>query len=241
MALIQMNFHSQVLDKGTNVNIILPENRDNDKLQVLYLLHGHSGDYSNWVRFSNIEKYVSGKQVMVIMPSAYNVYYTDAKNWVKSFSFLTKELPAIMNKTFNLNVPRERTYIAGLSMGGYGALKALFTYPESYSKAASFSGALDVKSMRKRLSPDRIVLIDTIFGDKIEPENDLFELTKSFSHQADIYISCGTEDFLFQDNQKFVNHLNDLKIKHTYITRPGTHNWEFWDEEVKTAIEFFKI
>ena len=85
MALIQMNFHSQVLDKGTNVNIILPENRDNDKLQVLYLLHGHSGDYSNWVRFSNIEKYVSGKQVMVIMPSAYNVYYTDAKKLGKKF------------------------------------------------------------------------------------------------------------------------------------------------------------
>lgn len=241
MALIQMNFHSQVLDKGTNVNIILPENRNNEKLQVLYLLHGHSGDYSNWVRFSNIEKYVSGKQVMVIMPSAYNVYYTDAKNWVKSFSFLTKELPDIMNKIFNLDVPRERTYIAGLSMGGYGALKALFTYPEKYSKAASFSGALDVKKMRKRLGPDRIILFDTIFGDKVEPENDLFELTKSYNHQADIYISCGTEDFLFQDNQKFVKHLNDLKIKHTYITRPGTHNWEFWDEEVKAVIEFFKI
>lgn len=241
MALIQMNFHSPILDQGVNVNIILPENRDNSKLQVLYLLHGHSGDYSNWVRFSNIEKYVSGKQVVVIMPSGYNVYYTDAKNWVKAFSYLTQELPAMMNKMFNLNVPRERTYIAGLSMGGYGALKALFTYPEQYGKAASFSGALDVKNMLNRLSEDRKVIFHTIFGESIDKKEDLFELSKSFKHEADIYISCGTEDFLFQDNEKFIHHLNHLNIKHTYITKPGTHNWEFWDEEVKNVIDFFKI
>jgi len=241
MALIQMNFHSPILDQGVNVNIILPENRDNSKLQVLYLLHGHSGDYSNWVRFSNIEKYVSGKQVVVIMPSGYNVYYTDAKNWVKAFSYLTQELPAMMNKMFDLNVPRERTFIAGLSMGGYGALKALFTYPEQYGKAASFSGALDVKNMLNRLSEDRKVIFHTIFGDSVDKKEDLFELSKSFKHETDIYISCGTEDFLFQDNEKFIKHLTHLNIKHTYITKPGTHNWEFWDEEVKNVIDFFKI
>ncbi|NLN51163.1 MAG: esterase family protein [Acholeplasmataceae bacterium] len=240
MALIKLNFHSQSLARTTDLYVIKPDYLSPDKeVSLLYLLHGYTGDYTNWIRFSNIEKYVFGKNLIVVMPSAYNSYFTDLGTKEKHFTYVAVELPKFIESIFNLKVKRENTFVAGLSMGGYGALKIALTYPERYSKAASFSGALIIQNMITRVNLERKKHFEVVFGKTLKKEDDLFYLATEALNKVDLYISCGTEDAMFKDSAQFHQYLKEINFNHFYITKPGNHNWEFWDQEIKQAIEFF--
>ncbi len=240
MALIDINFESKYLSRTTNVYVLKPTYIDKKApLYMLYLLHGYTGEYTNWIRHSNIERYVSGKNVIVVMPSAYNGYYTDIKGWDYYFSYLTKELPNLIKTTFNVKVPRDNTFIAGLSMGGYGALKAALSYPSKYKKAASFSGAVDIQRFKDDSNLGRKSRFNFTFGKTVSAKNSLFRLAEKSLNKVDLYISCGTEDFLYQDNNRLHEHLEKIGFKHQYITRPGTHDWLFWEDEIQNALKYF--
>lgn len=230
---------SKYLELDTDLYIIRPDVIKEDNVSILYLLHGYWGDYSNWVRYTRIEKYVDGKNMIVVMPSGLNMYYTNTDGWYPYLKYLIEELPAIIKETYRLNIKRENTFIAGLSMGGYGALRAILS-TNNYAKGASFSGALDISRFKDSLYNSRKGPLRTLFSENLKEEDDLYNLaTLQKGKDISLYISCGTEDSLLSHNQRLHKILEKEKIKHVYYEKPGNHTWEFWDQEIKEAIKFF--
>lgn len=247
MALIKIEIASNELASTTNVTVVYPDrlllNKDNN-IDVLYLLHGYTGANNDWTRYTNIEKLVSDKDLLVVMPNGKNSFYTNMEYGGNYFNFLTKELPFVIEKMFNVKHKKENTHIAGLSMGGYGALKAALTYPNKYSSVYSFSGALNIKTIFDRLN-GRAKQIEGVFGNKDNLMNnlethDLFKLSENLNkHSLNIYISCGTEDFLYTDNILFKNHLSNNNIDFIFHEEKGDHNWDFWSSEITKVINTF--
>lgn len=264
MALINCRFYSDVLKISTSVQVILPQNtktqigmegsRVTYNSPVLYLLHGLSDDESIWVRRTSIERYVSEKNLIVVMPNGGRGFYTDMEHGYKYFTFITEELPKLMQQFFHISDKREDTFIAGLSMGGYGALKIALSCPEKYSAAASMSGVLDVARTYEAAQKSEYTSIMSlaecynILGNLKElkgSKNDLFylakELSKKHCEKPRIYQCCGTEDFLYDDNMKFKNLVKKLKYDYTYEEEHGIHEWAFWDKKIQDVLKWLKI
>ena len=148
MALIETNYFSDVLGMQTKMNVIIPGYPGapaRRPIPVMYLLHGMSQDYSDWVRFSMIEQYADEFGVAVIMPDANMSWYTDMKRGFRYWTHLTEELPMIVHRFFPaLSTAREDTFVAGLSMGAYGAIKFGMLRPDMFSYVGSFSPAGDM-------------------------------------------------------------------------------------------------
>jgi S-formylglutathione hydrolase FrmB len=213
------------------------------KYPVLYLLHGMSDDHSIWIRRTSVERYVSDLGLIVIMPAAAISFYTDMAHGSRYWTFLSEELPEIVRAFFPASEKREDNFAAGLSMGGYGAFKLALRKPESFAAAASLSGALCPDRMKKDKKMGRE--IREIFGKNIKPDDDLLrisqDLAKSSKPKPKLYQSCGTEDFLYDDNLRFKGHLQKFSYDLTYRERPGTHEWGFWDEEIKEVLQWLPI
>jgi putative tributyrin esterase len=254
MALIDCNFASKVLGMDTTIKVILPErdkteNKESGyKYPTLYLLHGITGDHETWTRKTSIERYVSDKGIAVVMPNVARSFYTDMKFGCKYWTFLSEELPEMCRDFFPLSEKREDNFVAGLSMGGYGALKLALNCPEKFKAAASLSGAVDLLGEVKNMGTDRITpeLIG-IFGSVEETENsinDLFYVAKKLSDSdketPDLYQWCGTEDFLYNGNVNFKNFIqNETRIKLTYSESHGDHQWCYWDEQIQNVLKEF--
>ncbi len=241
MALMRLDFFSDVLKVDSAVQIIVPQQCERSPqvgpppYKVLYLLHGLKQNETSYLRNSHIERYVQNSNLVVVLPSVGRSFYTDQKKGYPYFTYLTEELPRLLAGLLPISTKREDTAIAGLSMGGYGALKAALTNPDQYGFAASMSGALDLVSLAIRLQ-DQSLPFPSEFENTFGPlsclagsDDDLFALVgKLGSRQPRLYITCGTEDFLYEDNNRFVKAFSD-KLHLCYETMPGSHTWSFWD------------
>jgi putative tributyrin esterase len=258
MILNEVHFFSDVLASCCTINVILPQRRSTDPpeayrppFRVLYLLHGYSDDHTAWQRWSNIEGYVEGLNLAVIMPAVQNSFYTDMTHGGKFLTFLTEELPATVHDLFPLSTERADTFVAGLSMGGYGAFKLALTRPDLYAAAASLSGALDICQVVKgHDDPNDHVWLETmrnIFGDldKVPgSEHDLFTLAQKVSKSAArprLFQYCGTDDFLYADNLRFRDHIRPLGFDYTYEETPGDHSWKYWDMEIQKVLAWLPL
>lgn len=217
---------------------------------VLYLLHGRTGNHTSWSRYSSIERYVEGKNIIVVMPDADNSYYLDMKYGYDYFTFITEELPKKVHAIFNLSADKKMNFICGLSMGGYGAFKAALTFPERYSIGGSLSGALDLHNRIEEGIEDPFIhkLFLNCLGNTMEiknSENDLFYLIeKNLSEKRNfpqLYQRCGIDDFLYADNRKFHDFCIQRNITINYNDSPGEHNWDYWDLEIKKFIDWLPL
>ncbi len=256
MALIQCDFYSESLELCTSMTVILPQNTrsqigmtgtaGSNKHPVLYLLHGMSDDHTIWLRRTSIERYVSSLGLAVVMPAVARSYYTDMQCGPKYWTFVSEELPALVKSFFPISEKREDNFVAGLSMGGYGAFKMGLAKPEKFAAAASLSGALDPMELPKYM-PNRQLEHLSIFGDKpiYGTPNDLFhlasELAKTAGPKPKLFQCCGKEDFLYQDNLKFKAHLNSLHFDLTYEEGPGNHEWGYWDTNIQRILQWLPI
>lgn len=267
MALFQCKIFSEVLFRNINVNVVLPipdcndyfehkvtpwPKKEEDKYQVLWLLHGFIADESDWQRFSSIERYAQKKVVAVVMPDAYNSMYANDRFAAKYYDFYTKELPEMLRCIFPLSAKREHNFIAGLSMGGYGAYKAALRNPENYAAAASLSGGL---KMGKSESNDACVLEqvklwnETVFGEDMkywdpETEDLMVILKRQVEKKAALprlYQCCGTEDFLYGDNREFREFAEKLGVDLTYEEGPGVHDFDFWDPYIRRILDWLPL
>jgi len=257
MAFIQCDFYSEVLGFSTSMNVILPGDSKVNKsaprtsYPVLYLLHGLSDDHTIWGRRSSIDRYVRDLDIAIVMPNAGRSFYTDMQSGYDYYTFISKELPSLAESFFPISSKREDRFIAGLSMGGYGALKIALSNPDKYAYAASLSGAVDILSIANRFIEDESIEIsrefNNIFGNLDtfhNSSNDLFALaqTCAIAHtKPKIYLSCGTEDFLYQDNIRFKNHLEKLPFDFTYEEEVGDHHWDYWDLKIQSVINWLGI
>lgn len=250
MAFIQCDFFSDVLGTGAHVNAIVPQKypaAKNPAYPVLYLLHGLSDDHTIWMRRTSIEKYVEGMNLIVIMPGVDRSFYSDMEYGYKYWTYISEELPSIMKSFFPISDRREDTFAAGLSMGGYGAMKLALNYPERYAAAASLSSAVDpVVCMDLGILPEPELNI--IYGRKenVKGSNsDLFRLSEkvaaSNGPKPALFQCCGTEDSLYPANIQLRDHLRKLSLDLTYEEEPGQHDWNYWDYKIQSVIKWLPL
>ncbi len=241
MALMHVHYYSEALNVQTSVDVILPEPRqgigveaagDENLPKVLYLLHGYSDDHTIWQRRTSIERYAAAYNLAVIMPGVNHSFYCNEVYGERYWDFVAEELPRVMHRFFRLSDKPEDTFVAGLSMGGYGAMKLALNHPERFGAAASFSGATTIlgkisSNLGKRLSGGK-----SLRG----TECDLYHMMKvngAADKKPRLYIACGTADFLYDQHQKFVPALKKAGWDVTRYDEPGaTHEWGFWDREI---------
>jgi S-formylglutathione hydrolase FrmB len=263
MAFFDCHFFSDTLGLNVSAYVLLPQKTsrqiglpgaaDNTAppggYPTLTLLHGLSDDHTIWMRRTSIERYAAARNLAVVMPAAGRSFYQDMASGARYWTYLSEELPAIMRSYFPLSAKRERNYVAGLSMGGYGALRLALAHPAQYAAAASFSGAVDVARRCREAGRQGSLLsrveMESIFGAALKVEGtraDLFALAQSVGarprERPALYLSCGAQDSLLPENRAFHQHLESLKWKHAYSEPPGAHEWAFWDAEIERVVEW---
>jgi len=253
MILNEINFFSEVLELRSAMYVLLPQRTLADlkrkrtpKYRTLYLLHGLSDDHTCWQRYTSIERYAEGLNLAVVMPAVHRSFYTDMVHGGKYWQFIGEEVPAVVRDLFPLSVERKDNFVAGLSMGGYGAFKLALTHPERFAAAASLSGGLDLGDTTRADNPrndtSRLAEYRTIFGDLSKvpgSKDDLFVLARKAARgtvKPRLYQCCGTEDFLYSQNVRFRDAVRGLPLDLTYEEGPGEHNWAYWDEMIQNVL-----
>ena len=222
-----------------------------DKHPTLWLLHGASDNHTIWQRRTSIERYAAPLGLAVVMPNAHLSSYADMKHGGKYYTYISKELPAICRSFFPyMSDKREDTFAAGLSMGGYGALKCGLLAPDTFSAVASLSGGVDAADCADAVPGDpHAQLWEDIFGPKDQirgSDNDLFAVAERLAKNhpekmPKVYMWCGTEDFLYDQNVRMRDHLSRLGYSLTYEQSPGDHQWKYWDEKIQTVLSWLPI
>lgn len=262
MALIQVNFTSNALMRMVPIQVILPvEHLSEEKMKdetfrfpTLYLLHGVTGNYTDWVSRTNIQRWAEAKGLAVVMPSGDNGFYVDRPESRNCYGeFIGRELVALTRKMFPLSHRREHTFIAGLSMGGYGAVRNGLKYHDIYGWIAGLSTANIVYNIDQRTNDteyylDRRDFAESIFGDLSKAEDSdknprwlADKLAKAGIELPKIYLACGMEDPLLQDNRRLRDELRAAGADVTYEEGPGNHEWDFWDRYIKRVIDWLPL
>jgi putative tributyrin esterase len=250
MILSEINFFSEALGMRSTMGVILPQpvvNQPPEPFRTLYLLHGHSDDHTAWQRWTSIERYVEGLNLAVIMPNVHRSFYTDMAHGGRYWTFVSEEVPALARSIFPLSTARADNFVAGLSMGGYGAFKMALAHPERFAAAASLSGAVEIREVvnedKPGQDPDWLALMRNIFGPGLKKVADGPEDLRTLARQAAkapekprLYQCCGTEDFLYQDNLSFRDFLRGLPLDLTYEEGPGEHIWDYWDKKIQDVL-----
>jgi putative tributyrin esterase len=249
MALLTCDFFSESLMVGTSITVVLPQETEEqigllDVVRdgpppVLYLLHGLSDDHTAWTRYTSIERYAAARGLAVVMPAAGRSFYADEAHGHRYWTYVSEELPDVVGQFFNVSRGAADTFVAGLSMGGYGALKLALNHPDRYGAAACLSGALDMKAFAE--DPDREEVMDRVFDHTVKPSDDLFALVESASGVPALHVSCGTEDRWYASSLRFAEAAAAAGIDVTTDFRPGGHEWPLWDAVIQDVIAWLPI
>lgn len=250
MALISCDFFSEVLEVGASMTVLLPERAtgqigldgtpsDGRPPPVLYLLHGLSDDHTTWSRRTSIERYAAPLGLAVVMPGVQRSFYADEVHGSRYWTFLHEELPEVVASLFRVSTRREDTFVAGLSMGGYGALKWALREPSRFAAVASMSGVVDVQAR----ADERGALFDQIFGGLPTADDDLFALLARADpgQLPPMHLSCGTEDRLLAGSQEFADAARERGLDPVVDFRPGGHEWGFWDTEIAQVLSWLPL
>jgi S-formylglutathione hydrolase FrmB len=259
MAFIQCDCFSEALGMCISMDVVLPQATQRqigmtgavrgERHPTLYLLHGLSDDHSIWMRRTSIERHVAEAGLAVIMPCVHRSFYTDMVHGYKYWTFISEEVIELAQQFFPLSPKREDRFVAGLSMGGYGAFKLAMHLPEKFAAGASLSGAVDMASrdnadLREDLRND----LTLVYGgpEKIAgTEHDLMhvaaELAGSKGPRPKLYQWCGTDDFLYPQNLSFRDHAQKLGLDLTYEEGSGGHEWSCWDRQIQRVIEWLPL
>ena len=263
MALIQVNFISRTLMRTVPINVILPVDKlswedapqkETRPFKTLYLLHGIFGNYTDWVSGTNIQRWAEEKDLAVVMPSGDNMFYVDQKKGHNYYGeFIGRELVEITRKMFPLSHEREDTFIAGLSMGGYGAIRNGLKYHDVYGYAAGLSTAAVMDEIENRTNDTpnfigRRDFAESIFGDlskvrrsDMDPEWLVSQLAARGAALPKIYLACGTDDSLLAGNRRMRDYMRAAGLDVTYEEGPGAHEWDFWNRYIKKVIDWLPL
>lgn len=252
MMKLRINFFAETLGMGTSMTVLLPQRasgqpdvhpRPVDRPPVLYLLHGASDDDTQWTRMTSIERYANERGLAVVMPQAHLSFYCDEVNGHKFWTFLSQELPDLIADSFVVSSRREDTFVAGLSMGGYGAFKLALNQPDRFAAAASMSGALNLAAphwaerdplLRRRVWGD---------GQDLPAADDLVGLVQHLDVATlpRLYLACGDQDDLLADTQEFERVARRAGADLDVHYRPGTHTWDYWDAEIQRVLAWLPL
>lgn len=252
---LRMDLFSESLAMCTSAVVLLPQpaagqigleaatGANDAPVPVLYLLHGLSDDCTIWERRTSVERYASEKGIAVVMPEVRRSFYIDEAVGEAYWTYIADELPSIIARAFRVSTAREDTFVAGLSMGGFGAFKLALNRPGQFAAAASLSGALDLTS--HDLSHHEGHLARRLFdGRPVEGTcDDLIGLLRAAEPGTlpALHLQCGTEDFLIESNRAFIRAAAERGHELTSDLRPGDHEWGFWDRGIQDVLDWLPI
>jgi putative tributyrin esterase len=249
MALLTCDFFSDALQVGTSMTVVLPKRTEaqigvsgtgaDGPPPLLYLLHGLSDDHTAWQRYTAIGRYAEAAGLAVVMPAVHRSFYTNEAQGHRYWDFVSEELPRVVHEFLRVTDRPERTFVAGLSMGGYGALRLSLTHPERYAAAASLSGGLDLRTVL--LKPERAELLERVFGGAVPDESDVFTLLQRATGVPALYLGCGTDDPLLPGTQRFAAEASAAGVDVTLDLRPGAHEWSLWDAMIADVIAWLPL
>jgi S-formylglutathione hydrolase FrmB len=211
------------------------------------LLHGLYGDYKNWDTLTKLERYATGTNWIIVMPDADDSWYTNSvTNPQDKFEdYVAKDVVAEIENKYRTIKDRQGRAIAGLSMGGYAAMKFAIREPQAFAFAGSLSGALDAARDLESRRPEFAAKLLEVFGPSGNPareKNDVFYLLRS-AEPTDLpylYLACGTQDRFLSVNREFVAQLSQLGVKYEYHEAPGEHDWAYWDRAIEPMLTTLK-
>ena len=243
----EITFTSASLGRPMTYRVLLPEKyeKSHRRHPVLYLLHGLTGAYIDWADRTRLVEHVAGLDLIVVMPDANDSWYTNAGS-DKYEDYVAVDLVKDVDTRFlTLSAVHGRA-IAGLSMGGYGAVKIALHRPRVFLIAGSFSGAFEVLRDEK---PGRWMsdpaLFERLFGppgSSARHDNDVYKLAEEANPRTApyLYLDCGTEDGLLQGNRDLVAVLQRRQIVYEYHETAGAHTWDYWDRRLPELLRVLR-
>jgi len=239
----EATFHSSSLDRDMHYLVLLPRDYNSGhRFPVLYLLHGLYGDYKNWDTRTGLERYASPVPFIIVMPDADNSWYTNSATVPrdKFEDYIAKDLISEIDAKYRTIPERRARAIAGLSMGGYGAVKLSLQHPELFAFAASLSGAFNAAENLDQQRPEFRAKLLQVFGNagnQTRKQNDIFLLLKTVPTDPYFYFACGTEDSFLDTNRALAAQLSSQKVPYEYHETPGGHTWEYWDSGLPAMLQ----
>jgi putative tributyrin esterase len=244
---------SPSMQKTLKAGVVTPDSykkKKNGPYPVLYLLHGYSDNFSNWLKVPPqqdlLQTMADKYQLIIVTPDGgYGSWYFDSPidRTSQYETFITQELRQEIENRYRTITSREGRFVSGLSMGGHGALYLSARHPELYLAASSMSGTVNVAGIdRKNLLPS----IEAVLGPK-EENQPVYEFN-SIVHMVEqlkknglyLTIDCGVDDFLIEDNRELHRRLVEAKVPHDYTERPGAHSWTYWGNSLEHHLLFFQ-
>lgn len=263
MAIHHVRFRANSLTANGEFYLLLPDKQippfmaNNAHYQrpikTLILLHGYSGDCTDWLYNAPVQDYMIKYNLAIVMPSGGLNFYLDKIESGRQYcKYIGEDLINYLRDTYGIAKEKEHTLIGGLSMGGFGAFHTGFAYPGCFSGIIALSSALIIhklKDMKPGMSDPVMAnyeyYIDT-FGDlsKAEqsdnnPEVLFLKNKKNSIENPKIFMACGKQDFLYQDNLMMKQFLESENADFKYVESDGLHSWDFWIPKCEEAIKYF--
>jgi putative lysine transport system ATP-binding protein len=241
VALVMMNFRSKAINMQTTVNAIIPD-VPVAPLKTLYLFHGMHEDENSWLNQTALRRYAAKRKMAIVLPSVGLSYYANQRNGQHYFDFVAEELVEKTRGWWPLSANREDTFVAGDSMGGYGALKCGLNYPERFGTVFAFSPMPDIVG-RWRSTPERDAWYKSLFGSLADLETSSSNLYRVVRANKDaplkpaIFQLCGRDDPFWPMNQEFYQLLIANGYQATFIPSTGGHEWPVWDNGIQFALD----
>ncbi|MBQ7602234.1 MAG: acetylesterase [Lachnospiraceae bacterium] len=263
MAYYDITFRSEVNARVSNVKVELPNDTNEYEKQragirhyerpmkVLYLLHGYSNDNSEWAHMTYVRDFSQRYNIAMVMPYGDLSFYLDGEGTGQKYaSYIFEELPEYLNKSIGIPLEREHNYVGGCSMGGFGAIRAAYYYPEKFERAFAMSPAMLTSGLKNMMPDSRTGGADyhyyrETFGDpeKIDtsvnnPEFLLKELKRKGERITPLYMICGGRDFLLEGDRAFVRFLREQEAPVEYHEVSGPHDFTAWRDHFESCIRF---
>lgn len=240
MALVEVRRFSQILEKQIGMQVLLPDIGE-PPYPTLYLLHGLSDDYTGWVRKSRLEMHLRDWPIpmIVVMPDGFRGWYCNNHRGPNYADYLAQETVGYVDRFFPTEARREKRWIGGLSMGGYGALTLALAHPDLFSQVTSHSGALFPWARDPMIFPEREMT--DVFGPDPgrSPYNPLVLAQRCSRRDFRLSLDCGDEDLPWlPSNRSVMSGLRELGYSLDYQELPGGHDWYYWERRIPEFLEF---
>ncbi len=263
MALLQVHMFSQMLKRTVPIQVVLPADKvlsygriqkESKPYKTLYLLHGLLGNCTDWVSNTNIQRLAEDRNLAVVMPSGENSFYIDQPIPNNDYGkYIVRELVELTRQMFPLSCKREDTYIAGLSMGGFGAIRNGLKYYDTFGYIAAMSSAVQIFELPPDASGRSLFQEDACFGDLVAAARSdknprvafrnlaLAREKNPFIQFPEIYMTCGSDDELAIVNRSLADFFIKGGAQVTYEETSGGHNWTFWRSQIVKILDWLPL
>ena len=236
MIKLNCSFFSECLGRETQLTVLLPASaasQTHSPYPVLYLLHGLGDSADTWLHRTSLDRYANDHEMAIVLPNAARSFYCDMAYGEAFYTHISREVPAFCESLFPISREPAQRYIAGNSMGAYGACKIALKNPGCFSKVGLFSGVTDVQQMVTDFPELHRDWLLCFGGAQVAAEDDLLQLLPKASPLPAFYHYCGSDDFLAAGNRRFCELCASLQIPLTsHWEEGGLHEWRYWDSQL---------